>query len=48
MAIAISTPARHYTLVVKQVYETYFKLLTVGEITKKTLNKLVPHYPLQR
>ena len=36
-------------IVVKQVYDTYFKLFSVGEINKRnTLNKLVPHYPQQK
>ena len=60
MAIAMSTPAIYYKMradtlkalkqiVVKQVYESYYNLLTIGEINgKNTLNKLVPHYPQQK
>ena len=60
MAIAMSTPAIYYKMradtlkalkqvVVKQVYESYYKLLTLGEINgTNTLNKLVPHYPQQK
>ena len=60
MAIAMSTPAKYYKMrsdtlkalkqvVVKQVYESYYNLLTLGEINgKNTLNKLVPHYPQQK
>ena len=60
MAIAMSTPSVYYKIrsdtlkalkqvVVKQVYESYYNLLTLGEINgKNTLNNLVPHYPQQR
>ena len=60
MAIAMSTPSVYYKMradtlkalkqiVVKQVYKSYYNLLTLGEINgKNTLNKLVPHYPQQK
>ena len=36
-------------VVVKQVYESYFNLLTLGKINgTNTLNNLVPHYPQQK
>ena len=53
----MSTPAIYYKMradnlkelkqnVVNKVYETYYKLLTSGEINgKNTQNKLLLHYP---
>ena len=60
MAIAISTAAIYYKMraetlkalkqvVIKQVYESYYNLLTLGEVNKKiSLNNLIPHYPQQK
>ena len=60
MAIAMATPAIYYKMradtlkalkqvVVKQVYETYYKLLTIGQINgTNTLDGLIPHYPQQK
>ena len=60
MAIAMSKPAEYYRMraatlkalkqvVVKQVYETYYKLLTIGQINgTNTLDGLIPHYPQQK
>ena len=60
MSIAVSKPSEYYKMrsdtlkelkqvVVKTVYDTYYQLLTTGEINGKTpLNALVPHYPQQK
>ena len=60
MAIAMSKPADYYKMraetlkllkqvVVKQVYDTYYNLLTTGKIGNDTpLNPLVPDYPQQK
>ena len=57
MAIAMSTSAVYYKIrsdtlkalkqvVMKQVYKSYYNLLTLWEKYEKyTLNKLIPHYP---
>ena len=57
MALAVSTPFKYYSmrsdtlkerkkLVVKQVYETYYKLLTTGKVNRNfPLDKLVPQCP---
>ena len=60
MALAVSKPSDYYKIraetlkllkqvVVKQVYNTYYGLLTTGEIDGQTpLGALVPHYPQQK
>ena len=60
MAIAMSTPAKYYQMradtlkelkqiVVNQVYETYYKLITTGKVNgKDPLGGLIPHYPQQK
>ena len=60
MSIAVSKPSDYYKMrsetlkqlkqvVVKTVYNTYYGLLTKGEINgTKPLDPLVPHYPQQK
>ena len=60
MALAVSKPSDYYKIragtlkllkqvVVKQVYNTYYGLLTTGTIDGQTpLGDLVPHYPQQK
>ena len=60
MALAVSKPSDYYKIraetlkllkqvVVKQVYNTYYGLLTTGEINGQSpLGSLVPHYPQQK
>ena len=60
MAIAMSKPADYYKMrsdtlkelkqvVVRQVYKTYYKLLTTGKVNgKNLLGNLIPHYPQQK
>ena len=60
MALAVSKPSDYYKIraetlkllkqvVVKQVYNTYYGLLTTGEINRqKPLGALTPHYPQQK
>jgi hypothetical protein len=60
MALAVSKPSDYYKIradtlkllkqvVVKQVYETYYGLLTTGVIDgQNPLRALVPHYPQQK
>ena len=60
MALAVSKPSDYYKIraetlkllkqiVVKQVYDTYYGLLTTGVIDGQTpLGALVPHYPQQK
>ncbi len=60
MALAVSKPSDYYKIrsntlkllkqvVVKTVYDTYYGLLTTGEIDgNRPLGVLVPHYPQQK
>jgi hypothetical protein len=60
MAVAMSKPSDYYKLradtlkelkqvVIKTVYDTYYNLLTTGEVNgQKPLGALVPHYPQQK
>ena len=60
MSIAVSQPSKYYKMrsevlkelkqiVITSVYDTYYNLLTTGEVNKKfPLDPLVPHYPQQK